>query len=76
MLQEVSLEADPLLIKELFSNLLNNAYDAITHTSGKIEIGTKECSGEVVSVYIKDNGIGMDPEILKKAPEPFGLKRL
>lgn len=65
------IEADPLLLKELFSNILNNAYDAINKEEGKIEIGANPDQEGIVSIYIKDNGVGMDPEIMRKAPEPF-----
>ncbi len=70
-LKKSNIEADPLLMKELFSNILNNAYDAMNKIEGQIEIGITPNREGISTVFIKDNGIGMDPAILKKAHEPF-----
>lgn len=56
-------------ICELILNLLINASDAMPH-GGLIEIIT-ENRGGIVSLTIKDNGVGMTEEIRKKCFEPF-----
>jgi signal transduction histidine kinase len=53
-------EGDPVLIKQVWINLLNNAvkYSA-TRPVTKIEIGCEEKANEVV-YYVRDNGTGFD----------------
>jgi signal transduction histidine kinase len=64
-------EADPMQLKEVFNNVLNNAFDATSHRSkGQIDVqlSLKE---DMVQVFIKDNGGGISPENLKKVKDPF-----
>ncbi|MFA6216757.1 MAG: PAS domain S-box protein [Candidatus Omnitrophota bacterium] len=66
------IEVDPLQIKEVFSNILNNAYQALPDEKGKIEVeaALDDLSG-MVSVSFIDSGVGIDPENLQKLAEPF-----
>jgi PAS domain S-box-containing protein len=63
---------DPLQMKEVFSNILDNAYEALLRDSGSIEIEAvcREKEG-AVAVMIRDNGVGIAPEHLEKISEPF-----
>lgn len=70
-LRRVLVDADSLQMKELFSNLLNNAYDAMHGNPGSIEIGSMHDKDGIVRIYIKDTGAGMDEEHLKRCHEPF-----
>ncbi|MFA5117729.1 MAG: PAS domain S-box protein [Candidatus Omnitrophota bacterium] len=65
-------EADPLQVKEVFSNILNNAYQALPNEKGKIEVeaSLEEPLG-LVNVSFTDNGVGIEPENLQKLAEPF-----
>ena len=38
LLKDISITADPLQIKEVFNNILNNAYDAVPEKKGKIAL--------------------------------------
>lgn len=75
-LRKYSIEADPLQLKELFNNLLNNAFEALVEHRGKIEI-TSACdsSRDEISITFEDNGVGIDPEDLKKITEPFFTRK-
>ncbi len=66
------IEVDPLQVKEVFSNILNNAYQALPNEKGRIvvEASLEESSG-LVNVSFTDNGVGIDPENLQKLAEPF-----
>lgn len=45
--------------KRIFSNLLNNAYDAIENNNGKIDVSLSSCDENLVQILIKDNGVGI-----------------
>lgn len=65
------LEADPLQLVELFDNILGNAYDAFVESRGKIEVAARKDNLGNIIVQVKDYGIGMDNEQLKRIFEPF-----
>jgi signal transduction histidine kinase len=69
-LQGFFLEVDLLQMKELFGNLLNNAFDAFSGSPGTIAIEGFRENGAVI-VRIKDNGAGIDQESLGKVFDPF-----
>jgi PAS domain S-box-containing protein len=68
---DLTIEADPLQIKELLVNLISNAYDAVGETGGVIEVGARREDGDHVKIYVKDNGRGIDAENLDRIWEPF-----
>ena len=70
-IKNIYVEADPLQMQELFSNILNNAYDALSVEGGKIEIEAESYENEFIKVCIKDNGVGIDSKDLEKVYEPF-----
>ena len=61
----------PIVIAQVLGNLIVNAAEAIQETgrvSGRIEIDAKlemDNGREVVHLAVKDNGNGIDPEVLK-----------
>jgi PAS domain S-box-containing protein len=64
------IDADPLQVKEVFYNILNNACDALPERGGRIEIGV--CNEQnLVKIAFKDNGAGIDKDSLDKIFEPF-----
>ena len=69
-IKDYTTEADPLQLKEVLSNILNNAGDALPEAGGRIEIlgENKEVS---VTIHIKDNGAGIDKAHLDKIFDPF-----
>ncbi|WP_034869844.1 hybrid sensor histidine kinase/response regulator [Clostridium lundense] len=56
-------------LREVFINIIRNAIDAMTK-GGKIEIIT-ENKDKMVSIQIRDNGMGMNEDVIKRAFEPF-----
>jgi PAS domain S-box-containing protein len=66
----VSVELDPLQIKEVFSNVFNNAFDALGDGQGEIEISSS-LTNEIVKVSVRDTGSGVNEEFLKRVFEPF-----
>jgi two-component system NtrC family sensor kinase len=57
-------------LNQVWMNLLANAAQAIGAEPGAVTIATR-CSGETVTVSIKDSGPGMTPEQQKKIFDPF-----
>ncbi|MBI4650021.1 HAMP domain-containing histidine kinase, partial [Candidatus Desantisbacteria bacterium] len=69
--KDTFIEADPFQIKEVFINLLNNAYDSVFQPDGLIEIKTFDDNNKSLKVCIKDNGTGISKENLGKVFDPF-----
>jgi signal transduction histidine kinase len=60
---------DPTAIEQIFANLLGNAVNYLDPARpGIIEVGSREAVGMVDehTYYVKDNGLGIDPEQLPK----------
>jgi CheY-like chemotaxis protein len=64
----VRLDADPVRLTQVVSNLLNNA-SKYTEPGGRIALSAERAGGEAV-VRVTDTGIGIDPDLL---PHVFGL---
>jgi signal transduction histidine kinase len=66
--EPVPLDADPVRLAQVVSNLLTNAAK-FTGEEGRIEVTTERTGGEAVLV-VRDSGIGLDAEML---PHIFDL---
>ncbi len=67
--QPILLEADPLRLEQILVNLLNNAAK-FTEQGGRIRIGAV-LIGEIATVSVSDNGLGIAREHLKLIFERF-----
>src|SRR6476659_2145481 len=67
--ENVSLEADPARLQQIFWNLIKNAVK-FTPEGGRLEIRTKNDEGQL-RVEISDSGIGIDAETLPKIFNAF-----
>jgi signal transduction histidine kinase len=65
----IPVNADRLATRRVVTNLLSNAIK-FTPTKGKIQIRL-ECDGNIASLFVTDNGIGMDPEQLSRVFQRF-----
>ena len=68
------IEADPNQIREIFLNILNNACQAYTASSGKVELRAEQ-QGDMVKISVEDAGVGIAPEDLDKVFEPFFTRK-
>lgn len=64
------LEIDALQIKEVFNNILNNAFDAFYGRKGRIMV-VSSVGNNAVTIAINDNGEGIETEYLDKIYDPF-----
>lgn len=64
------IKASPDKLHQVIVNLLVNAFDALKEGGDKIQITTSVNSASV-AIEVKDNGGGMQPEVLDKIFEPF-----
>lgn len=60
---------DPAELREILTNLIFNAVDALP-AGGSIVIGTR-CEGAAVALTIRDSGTGMSEEVRQRCLEPF-----
>jgi signal transduction histidine kinase/DNA-binding response OmpR family regulator len=65
----VWLQGDFARLAQVVANLLNNAAK-YTQEGGRIELGVSASSGEA-SIVVRDNGMGIDPELLPRVFELF-----
>lgn len=64
------LSLDAVQIKQVFYNLIKNAYQAIPPEGGTILVKTGY-TDDSVSVTVADNGCGISPEVMGSIYEPF-----
>jgi len=67
--RSIRLEADPLRIEQVLANLLNNAAK-YTPSGGRVEIEAKR-DGEDVVVAVRDDGMGIAPDMLPRIFDLF-----
>ncbi|MGA1796540.1 MAG: PAS domain S-box protein [bacterium] len=70
-LEDLDMEADPTQLKEVFTNILNNACDALKEDGGKIVVEADADSGGFIRILFTDNGAGITEENLKNICKPF-----
>lgn len=66
-----ALFADRQRIKQIVLNLLSNA-SRYTPENGQIRVETSSCEKNCICFSISDTGVGISPENIKTALEPFG----
>ena len=67
--EPIFLDADATRISQVLSNLLNNAA-RYSEPGSKIKL-TAERDGDQALIRVKDNGVGIRPEMLPRVFEPF-----
>ena len=69
-LQDVRLELDPLRIRLLVKNLLDNACHYSEPADGPIAI-TLQADEGAARIVVEDRGVGVDPDVIPRLTEPF-----
>jgi len=73
--KNLNIEADPLQLKEIFNNILDNACQAIDKDPGRIDVSAARDGDKNVIISIKDNGGGIEQEDIKRLFEPFFTRK-
>jgi two-component system NtrC family sensor kinase len=66
-----SVSINPHELQQVLVNLVVNAVHALKDKGGRIEIETTDWSDKGVVIHVRDNGIGMEDEVLEKIFNPF-----
>jgi len=67
-----AVEADPLLLGQVLSSLIANAFEALEQgrSGGRIEVGAARTAGRV-RIWVQDDGPGMTADQLARVFKPF-----
>ena len=77
------IQGDPHQLRQIFTNLLTNAFEAMNGSSGMVEIKATAIDGEdepmpgaehlgpTILITISDNGPGIPPEVVDRIFSPF-----
>ena len=71
--QPLTVEADPVRLEQIISNLLNNAAK-YTDPGGRIWLAAQRESDHV-AISVRDSGIGISPDMLPRVFEMFTQTR-
>jgi signal transduction histidine kinase len=71
---DVAAMADPRMLKQIMINLLSNAVK-FTPRGGQVSMTWRRDRADMLELTVKDTGIGMSPEDLQQALQPFGQAR-
>jgi len=66
--------SDPVRLRQILMNLLSNAIkfsSDLPDRKGDVELHAELVEGSAILFEIKDNGIGMSPEVQARLFEPF-----
>jgi PAS domain S-box-containing protein len=69
-IKNIPFEADPLQMKEVFSNILNNAYESQRKDGRRVELKARVNNG-YINLIIQDSGEGIGKDDLEKVFDPF-----
>jgi PAS domain S-box-containing protein len=64
-------QVDPVQMREILNNILNNAFQSILDKKGKIRVHAAVDQQGFLRISVKDNGVGIDEKKLGKIFEPF-----
>lgn len=73
MTHGAAVRGDPTRLAQVFGNLLTNAAK-YTSPQGTIEVATRVV-GSTIEIHVRDDGMGIAPEILPNVFEPFSQER-
>lgn len=73
--KNVKVNMDPFQIREVVTNILNNAYQALREDGGRIRIKGEIADANELIIEISDNGEGIDERDLSQIFSPFFTRK-
>jgi PAS domain S-box-containing protein len=70
-LEKSRVPVDPVQIKELFANILNNAFDALENKQGRVTVTARREGSDRFTIYVSDTGKGIPADIVGRVFQPF-----
>lgn len=67
----LGVHADPTQVKEVFNNIVNNAYQSIEDEEGRIRVWVAKNRMGYIDVGVEDSGSGIDEADLERIFDPF-----
>lgn len=61
-----TLEIAPVLLRQVFQNLIHNAIKFNTADQKRLELGWQMCDDHTLELFVRDNGIGIKPEFAER----------
>jgi len=71
----LALKADKKMIEQVLINLIKNAFLALEHTENAFIELSAELKSEGMVIYVRDNGEGIDPDLMSQIFVPFFTTR-
>lgn len=67
---DMEVVGDEAQLKQVFINLIKNAFEAVKGRTGRVEVLLSR-DHDMLKVIVRDNGVGMSPELVSKIGTPF-----
>lgn len=74
-LANIKISVDPFQMKEVFNNILVNAYQALKDDKGTITVIARSNENRTIEISIKDDGEGIDENDMAMIFEPFFTRK-
>jgi signal transduction histidine kinase len=74
-LKGLVIDADPLQIREIFTNLITNAYQALENKKGTVTVKAVLKPDNRLSISVKDDGMGINKEDMANIYKPFFTRK-
>ena len=69
---DVNVYVDPLQLDTILDAIIANAIEATSPETALIKINSSsESSDDTIRIQVEDNGVGMAPDVLERARDPF-----
>jgi signal transduction histidine kinase len=69
--EQINVEADEQMLRQVLFNLLLNAIQAVDGNGGEIHVAAERLNGAVAALEVRDNGVGVPPERRSEIFKPY-----
>jgi two-component system C4-dicarboxylate transport sensor histidine kinase DctB len=73
---DISVLGSQIRLEQILINLLQNALEAVeSQADGRVLVSVKQAADDMIALHVKDNGPGIDPEIMAQLFTPFNTSK-